>query len=439
MFKMPLLELLAKKREIAVRKILTVHRLLSCLFLFGIVLISQAQTKAEKPPNKAEPKASQSQSIGATVYRNNVESIVLIDVEDSSGRRQGSGVAIRNGVRINTDGQYVPSSTWIVTNAHVVKDSNEVSVMVAGFPVKGKVTFRDTQMDIAFVFLDLTVIKPVEFTESSTLLSPGDVVFAIGAPQGLTRSITEGIVSAIRTIDGIRLVQTSAAISPGSSGGGLFSSAGVLTGVTTFKVVGGDSLNFAVEIAQVRRLLAARAAAEMMKIGINSQYLPSFGDGFVKWVYSAGGETGGTVLDEYEDANNRWMKNELTYDKFNEKQFDIANRYYKLINESKSQSNTSSASNAQNSPSKLVLVCQLFGTSNNSPRTESFEIDFSKSLIEGYPAKITSSMMQYTSKNNKGTEYTMVFDRNAATLTISTEQFPRLLHGSCSKSDRKAF
>lgn len=413
--------------------------LLGCFFAMGFVLVAFAQTKTNKAPDKAQSSVAQPQSVGAVVYRKNVESIVLIDAEVAGVRRQGSGVAIGNGFDKSDGGKYVPASTWIVTNAHVVKDTKQVSVMVDGFPTKGEVMYRDSQMDIAFVYLDGTVVKPVELGRKSVSPAPGDVVFAIGAPQGLTRSITDGIVSATRQIDGVRLIQTSAAISPGSSGGGLFTSSGELVGVTTFKIVGGDSLNFAVEITQVNNLFKAHTAAGIMKVGLEPKYMPTFGDGFVKWVYSARGETGGTVLDEYSDAEARMMKDELPYEKWNEKLLEILNRYYMLVEAAKTPANSQGTNSGGAADSKLVLICQLFGTSGGAPRTESYEIDYAKGTIEGRTAKINSSIMQYSYKNKSGTEYAMVFDRNASTLTISTEGFPRLLHGKCSKSEGKAF
>jgi S1-C subfamily serine protease len=397
-----------------------------------------AQTNTNKAPVKVQSSVVQSQSAGAVVYRKNVESIVLIDAEDSGGRRQGSGVAIRNGFRPSANDTYVPASTWIVTNSHVVKESKYVGVSVDGFPAKGEVKYRDAQMDIAFVFLEGTVVKPVELTEKSALLTTGENVFAIGAPQGLTRSITDGIVSATRQIDGVRLIQTSAAISAGSSGGGLFNSSGELVGVTTFKVVGGESLNFAVEITQINKLFDAFAAADQMTIGLDPKHLPKFGDAFVKWVYSARGETGGTVLDEYSDAQAMWLKKELPLEKWIDKQFEIANRYYKLVAVANTPTNSHGANNGSAAEAKMVLICQLFG-SRDGPRTESFEINFAEGTIDGQPARINSNFMQYSFKSKGGNEYTTVFDRNASTVTISTEGFPGLLHGKCSKSEGKAF
>ena len=88
------------------------------------------------------------------------------------------------------------------------------------------------------------------------MLSVGDEVYAVGAPAGLELSLSRGIVSQLRGAFGKRsapLVQTDAAISPGSSGGGLFNKAGELVGITTFKWQG-ESLNFALPAEWIEEL-----------------------------------------------------------------------------------------------------------------------------------------------------------------------------------------
>lgn len=84
----------------------------------------------------------------------------------------------------------------------------------------------------------------------------GDRVYAIGSPGGLTNSLSEGLISGLRQSGNVKLIQTTAAISPGSSGGGLFNRAGQLIGITTFKLARGENLNFAVDIAHVRDLVS---------------------------------------------------------------------------------------------------------------------------------------------------------------------------------------
>ena len=75
----------------------------------------------------------------------------------------------------------------------------------------------------------------------------GDPVYAVGAPQGLELSLSEGIVSQLRG-GPPPLIQTTVAISRGSSGGGLFNAEGELVGITTFYLKEGQSLNFALPV-----------------------------------------------------------------------------------------------------------------------------------------------------------------------------------------------
>jgi hypothetical protein len=82
----------------------------------------------------------------------------------------------------------------------------------------------------------------------------GERVLAIGSPLGLEGTLSEGVVSQLRELDGMPLIQTTAQISPGSSGGGLFLYTGDLAGITTMSLKGGQSLNFAVPVDAFRQL-----------------------------------------------------------------------------------------------------------------------------------------------------------------------------------------
>lgn len=77
-------------------------------------------------------------------------------------------------------------------------------------------------------------------------LKVGERVYSIGAPAGLELTMTDGLLSGKRLTSGQHFVQTSAPISHGSSGGGLFDEAGNLIGITTFQLKGSENLNFAI-------------------------------------------------------------------------------------------------------------------------------------------------------------------------------------------------
>jgi len=99
-------------------------------------------------------------------------------------------------------------------------------------------------LDLAILEVDQPQ-KPVKIAPLDKL-GPGDKVVAIGNPRGLEGSVSEGIVSAIRGSGDIKVLQITAPVSPGSSGGPLFSSKGEVIGVTTATLKDSQSLNFAV-------------------------------------------------------------------------------------------------------------------------------------------------------------------------------------------------
>lgn len=98
----------------------------------------------------------------------------------------------------------------------------------------------------------LTANNPPEhpIALSGGLPAPGDTVYAMGHPNGLEYSFSSGEVAAVRELDGELVIQTTAPISPGSSGGGLFDTRGHLLGIASFQVRPqfGQNLNFFVPI-----------------------------------------------------------------------------------------------------------------------------------------------------------------------------------------------
>ena len=132
----------------------------------------------------------------------------------------------------------------VVTNYHVVRDANEVTVKFQGDPKEysARVLGYDDDKDIAV--LEVTTpgrrLRPIPLGRSSTLMV-GQKVFAIGNPFGLDHTLTTGVVSGVgreiesgntgRPIAGV--IQTDAAINPGNSGGPLLDSSGRLVGVNT--------------------------------------------------------------------------------------------------------------------------------------------------------------------------------------------------------------
>jgi serine protease Do len=134
------------------------------------------------------------------------------------------------------------------------------------------VEFEKVKIVAISPFFDLALLKIEEF-ESGALsrvylgdintLNRGDKVFAIGNPLGLSRSVTEGIVSTrYREQRGKVVIQTTAAINPGNSGGPLFNDRGEVVGVTSSKLmgVGIEGIGFAIPVNYVIDFLVNREA-----------------------------------------------------------------------------------------------------------------------------------------------------------------------------------
>ena len=91
----------------------------------------------------------------------------------------------------------------------------------------------------------------------------GQKVYAIGSPQGLDLTLSDGMVSSLREGEDGTFIQTTAPISPGSSGGGLFNERGVLVGIVTFQMRSGQNLNFAIPADWIERMRSTTVASHV--------------------------------------------------------------------------------------------------------------------------------------------------------------------------------
>lgn len=210
----------------------------------------------------AELKVSKTESLGAAVFKKASPSVVLVKSKTQTGSLQGSGVSFRNGGK-EIGKKFVPSSSWIVTNAHVVGGSSAVVIQTGNKTHHAVVKYVDETLDLALLWVPDDVIPPAQITNARKV-AIGDRVFAIGSPLGLTNSISEGILSGYREYKGAGVVQTTAPISSGNSGGGLFDSEGRLIAITTFKLKSGESLNFAIDSTYVNVIMDANTATELI-------------------------------------------------------------------------------------------------------------------------------------------------------------------------------
>jgi serine protease DegS len=149
---------------------------------------------------------------------------------------------------------------YLVTNWHVVVEAAEIQVQLSdgGF-VAAEVVGLDAETDRALLKIDARSAPPIRLGSSSQLRI-GDVVLAIGNPYGLTKSVTQGIVSAtgraaleLATFEDF--IQTDAAINAGNSGGALVNTNGELVGINTAILtqdVATEGIGFAIPVDLVR-------------------------------------------------------------------------------------------------------------------------------------------------------------------------------------------
>lgn len=180
--------------------------------------------------------------------------VVKIVVYDVTGTKRGeaSGFFIGGGK--------------IVTNAHVLEAaySAEVQSLLKTYEYV-TIRKRDDDVDLALLAVQDVGERTIALAAGSDL-RPGQRVLAIGNPLGLERTVSDGLISAVRGIRGeIQLIQISAPISPGSSGGPLLNMQGCVIGVTSAGLSEGQNLNFAIGIETLTQFLQMPDNAEALE------------------------------------------------------------------------------------------------------------------------------------------------------------------------------
>jgi serine protease Do len=185
------------------------------------------------------------------LYRQLSPSIWLVRVYDADGLAAGTGSAV------------VTGHETLLTNCHVLRKSKRITILNDNVQHEARLQHLDIDRDLCQITAR-NMRAPAVALGDSDRLAVGQKVYALGNPQGLERTLSDGLVSALRRKEDTRelqLVQTTAPISPGSSGGGLFDAQGRLVGITTLQLKESQNLNFAIPINWLRDLPARSDAA----------------------------------------------------------------------------------------------------------------------------------------------------------------------------------
>src|SRR5215510_9824078 len=225
----------------------------------------------------AGPASAEPPTLG-DLYRKASPSVVVIWAK---GREVSmSGVArfgeIGSGVLVTGDGK-------VVTASHVVHGMEDITVEFLGRdPVRARVIGFQPGADLALLQLDEVPPDPPVATviPDSRIVGVGDAVFIVGAPYGLTYSLSRGIVSALWSANTVNrefplaeFFQTDATINTGNSGGPMFNSAGEVIGIVSHMISksgGSEGLGFVVTANTVRKLLLDKRP---FYLGIDGQIL----------------------------------------------------------------------------------------------------------------------------------------------------------------------
>lgn len=195
------------------------------------------------------------QTVGAIV-RSQSRAVVVVETLDGRGNlvSQGSGFLV------------TPNGA-IVTSLHVLRGGVSVRVRLGNGDIylTTEVVDVDELKDIAILRIkgyDLPVVS----LGDSERAEVGSEVIVISSPEGLTNTVSTGIISGVRKLDTHRVFQITAPISQGSSGGALFNASGEVIGIATYLLKSGQNINFAIPINYARGLISGTATTSLASV-----------------------------------------------------------------------------------------------------------------------------------------------------------------------------
>lgn len=178
------------------------------------------------------------------IVSNAMKSVVLIETYDVENNKISTG-----------SGFVILDENKIITNFHVVEGSYVIKIKAnnnKSFKVSKIIAFSK-DLDIALLEVPNTDLVPLEM-ELKEKVEIGDDVIAIGSPLGLKNTVSDGIISGINS-NYYDQIQTTAPISPGSSGGVLLNKEGEIIGITYAGIQEGQNLNFAINVSKLNLFL----------------------------------------------------------------------------------------------------------------------------------------------------------------------------------------
>ncbi|MGD0732400.1 MAG: S1C family serine protease [Terracidiphilus sp.] len=220
-------------------------RVLLIVLSLSRICLGQSLQSPRQAPTRTAPALAAPRDIAQAAFK----SVVLLEMNDSNGQplSLGSGFYVSNGI--------------VATNAHVIEGAYSGTARVVGgsngLQILGTIAF-DGHSDLAL--LKVNGSAPSLHLGLSTDPVVGDQVYVVGNPLGLEGTFSEGIVSGVRHLDADSILQMTAPISPGSSGGPVMDSTGAVIGIAEATFSNGQNLNLAVPVSYLSRLMNSVSA-----------------------------------------------------------------------------------------------------------------------------------------------------------------------------------
>jgi S1-C subfamily serine protease len=190
------------------------------------------------------------------IAREQSRAVVVVESLDERGSILGQG-----------SGFIVTPGGAVISNLHVIRGASIVRVKLPNGDMYKTVDVVDLDENKDIVILKVKGFQlPVVRLGDSDQTEVGETIVAISSPEGLTNSISTGVISGVRKLDTHRVFQITAPISNGSSGGALFDSAGSVIGIVTYLYAGGQNINFAVPINYARGMISDRVTKDLSKV-----------------------------------------------------------------------------------------------------------------------------------------------------------------------------
>jgi S1-C subfamily serine protease len=222
------------------------------IFLAITTWAQQPSRRVPTPMSNLPGKSSAVSKSASEIHEENRDSIAVIVAAGNTSLKLGTGFFVR-------------STGLLLTNFHVVEGTDVVGVKIPGSDevhLARKATGFDVDNDLVVLEVETAEARPVILGDSDQV-RVGEPIVVVGNPEGLEETVSNGLLSGMRQLEGRNLLQISAPISEGSSGSPVFDSRGEVIGVVVSSLQSGQNLNFAVPINYAKHLISSSTEEEI--------------------------------------------------------------------------------------------------------------------------------------------------------------------------------